>query len=231
MSEAFVSFQDVSKIYRSGEVEIRAVDDISFEIRKGEFVVIVGPSGAGKTTVLNMLGGMDACSEGTILVDGSEVSRYNARQLTEYIGFVFQFYNLVQNLTALENVELAAQICPDPLDAREVLRDVGLADRMNNFPAQLSGGEQQRVSIARALAKNPKLLLCDEPTGALDDQTGRTILQLLQDTCRQKGVTVIVITHNSALTPMADRVIRIRSGTVAEMKRNPHPTPVAEIEW
>ena len=235
MSEAFVSFQDVSKIYRSGEVEIRAVDDISFEIRKGEFVVIVGPSGAGKTTVLNMLGGMDACSEGTILVDGSEVSRYNARQLTEYrrwdIGFVFQFYNLVQNLTALENVELAAQICPDPLDAREVLRDVGLSDRMNNFPAQLSGGEQQRVSIARALAKNPKLLLCDEPTGALDDQTGRTILQLLQDTCRQKGVTVIVITHNSALTPMADRVIRIRSGTVAEMKRNPHPTPVAEIEW
>ena len=235
MSEAFVSFQDVSKIYRSGEVEIRAVDDISFEIRKGEFVVIVGPSGAGKTTVLNMLGGMDACSEGTILVDGSEVSRYNARQLTEYrrrdIGFVFQFYNLVQNLTALENVELAAQICPDPLDAQEVLRDVGLADRMNNFPAQLSGGEQQRVSIARALAKNPKLLLCDEPTGALDDQTGRTILQLLQDTCREKGVTVIVITHNSALTPMADRVIRIRSGTVAEMKRNPHPTPVAEIEW
>ena len=235
MSEAFVSFQDVSKIYRSGEVEIRAVDDISFEIRKGEFVVIVGPSGAGKTTVLNMLGGMDACSEGTILVDGSEVSRYNARQLTEYrrrdIGFVFQFYNLVQNLTALENVELAAQICPDPLDAQEVLRDVGLADRMYNFPAQLSGGEQQRVSIARALAKNPKLLLCDEPTGALDDQTGRTILQLLQDTCRQKGVTVIVITHNSALTPMADRVIRIRSGTVAEMKRNPHPTPVAEIEW
>ena len=235
MSEAFVSFRDVSKIYRSGEVEIRAVDDISFEIRKGEFVVIVGPSGAGKTTVLNMLGGMDACSEGTILVDGSEVSRYNARQLTEYrrrdIGFVFQFYNLVQNLTALENVELAAQICPDPLDAQEVLRDVGLADRMNNFPAQLSGGEQQRVSIARALAKNPKLLLCDEPTGALDDQTGRTILQLLQDTCRQKGVTVIVITHNSALTPMADRVIRIRSGTVAEMRRNPHPTPVAEIEW
>ena len=235
MSEAFVSFRDVSKIYRSGEVEIRAVDDISFEIQKGEFVVIVGPSGAGKTTVLNMLGGMDACSEGTILVDGSEVSRYNARQLTEYrrrdIGFVFQFYNLVQNLTALENVELAAQICPDPLDAREVLRDVGLAERMNNFPAQLSGGEQQRVSIARALAKNPKLLLCDEPTGALDDQTGRTILQLLQDTCREKGVTVIVITHNSALTPMADRVIRIRSGTVAEMKRNPHPTPVAEIEW
>ena len=235
MSEAFVSFRDVSKIYRSGEVEIRAVDDISFEIQKGEFVVIVGPSGAGKTTVLNMLGGMDACSEGTILVDGSEVSRYNARQLTEYrrrdIGFVFQFYNLVQNLTALENVELAAQICPDPLDAQEVLRDVGLADRMNNFPAQLSGGEQQRVSIARALAKNPKLLLCDEPTGALDDQTGRTILQLLQDTCRQKGVTVIVITHNSALTPMADRVIRIKNGTVAEETLCAHPTPVEQIEW
>ena len=235
MSEAFVSFQDVSKIYRSGEVEIRAVDDISFEIRKGEFVVIVGPSGAGKTTVLNMLGGMDACSEGTILVDGSEVSRYNARQLTEYrrrdIGFVFQFYNLVQNLTALENVELAAQICPDPLDAQEVLRDVGLADRMNNFPAQLSGGEQQRVSIARALAKNPKLLLCDEPTGALDDQTGRTILQLLQDTCRQKGVTVVVITHNSALTPMADHVIHIKNGTVAHEEYNNNPTPVESIEW
>ena len=235
MSEAFVSFQDVSKIYRSGEVEIRAVDDISFEIQKGEFVVIVGPSGAGKTTVLNMLGGMDACSEGTILVDGSEVSRYNARQLTEYrrrdIGFVFQFYNLVQNLTALENVELAAQICPDPLDAQEVLRDVGLADRMNNFPAQLSGGEQQRVSIARALAKNPKLLLCDEPTGALDDQTGRTILQLLQDTCRQKGVTVIVITHNSALTPMADHVIHIKNGTVAHEEYNNNPTPVESIEW
>ena len=196
MSEAFVSFQDVSKIYRSGEVEIRAVDDISFEIRKGEFVVIVGPSGAGKTTVLNMLGGMDACSEGTILVDGSEVSRYNARQLTEYrrrdIGFVFQFYNLVQNLTALENVELAAQICPDPLDAQEVLRDVGLADRMNNFPAQLSGGEQQRVSIARALAKNPKLLLCDEPTGALDDQTGRTMNAMIAHT------TMI---QNAPLTP------------------------------
>ena len=232
---SFVTLKDVYKRYHMGEVTITASDGVSFEIEKGEFAVVVGSSGAGKTTVLNMLGGMDACSEGTILVDGSEVSRYNARQLTEYrrrdIGFVFQFYNLVQNLTALENVELAAQICPDPLDAQEVLRDVGLADRMNNFPAQLSGGEQQRVSIARALAKNPKLLLCDEPTGALDDQTGRTILQLLQDTCRQKGVTVIVITHNSALTPMADRVIRIRSGTVAEMKRNPHPTPVAEIEW
>ena len=231
----YIAMENVKKEYKMGEVVIPASNGVSFSIKKGEFVVIVGASGAGKTTVLNMLGGMDACSEGTILVDGSEVSRYNARQLTEYrrrdIGFVFQFYNLVQNLTALENVELAAQICPDPLDAQEVLRDVGLADRMNNFPAQLSGGEQQRVSIARALAKNPKLLLCDEPTGALDDQTGRTILQLLQDSCRQKGVTVIVITHNSALTPMADRVIRIRSGTVAEMRQNPHPTPVAEIEW
>ena len=231
----FVTFEDVSKVYHSGEVEIRAVDHISFTIGKGEFCVIVGPSGAGKTTVLNMLGGMDACSGGTITVDGTRVSDFNARQLTTYrrhdIGFVFQFYNLVGNLTALENVELAAQICRDPLDAATVLQEVGLADRANNFPGQLSGGEQQRVAIARALAKNPKLLLCDEPTGALDDQTGRTILQLLQDTCRQKGVTVIVITHNSALTPMADRVIRIRSGTVAEMKRNPHPTPVAEIEW
>ena len=235
MSEAFVSFQDVSKIYRSGEVEIRAVDDISFEIQKGEFVVIVGPSGAGKTTVLNMLGGMDACSEGTILVDGSEVSRYNARQLTEYrrrdIGFVFQFYNLVQNLTALENVELAAQICPDPLDAQEVLRDVGLADRMNNFPAQLSGGEQQRVAIARALAKRPQLLLCDEPTGALDYNTGKQILALLQEQSRQNGMTVVIITHNSALTAMADRVIHIKNGTVQSMERNERPTPVEEIEW
>lgn len=235
MSEAFVSFRDVSKIYRSGEVEIRAVDDISFEIQKGEFVVIVGPSGAGKTTVLNMLGGMDACSEGTILVDGSEVSRYNARQLTEYrrrdIGFVFQFYNLVQNLTALENVELAAQICPDPLDAQEVLRDVGLADRMNNFPAQLSGGEQQRVSIARALAKNPKLLLCDEPTGALDYRTGKQVLGLLQDTCRKTGRTVIVITHNTALTGMADRIIQVRSGRIVSNQVNEHPVPVEQIEW
>ena len=235
MSEAFVSFRDVSKIYRSGEVEIRAVDDISFEIFKGEFVVIVGPSGAGKTTVLNMLGGMNACSQGTILVDGSEVSRYNARQLTEYrrrdIGFVFQFYNLVQNLTALENVELAAQICPDPLDAQEVLRDVGLADRMNNFPAQLSGGEQQRVSIARALAKNPKLLLCDEPTGALDYKTGKQVLALLQRTCRETGRTVIVITHNTALTAMADRIIQVKSGQILSNKVNEHPVPVEQIEW
>ena len=235
MSEAFVSFQDVSKIYRSGEVEIRAVDDISFEIQKGEFVVIVGPSGAGKTTVLNMLGGMDACSEGTILVDGSEVSRYNARQLTEYrrrdIGFVFQFYNLVQNLTALENVELAAQICRDPLDAEEVLRHVGLGERLNNFPAQLSGGEQQRVAIARALAKNPKLLLCDEPTGALDYVTGKSILKLLQDTCRQQGMTVVVITHNSAIAPMADQVIHVKNGRVERIDHNDRPVPVETIEW
>ena len=235
MTGAFVSFENVSKVYRTGEVEIRAADSVTFSVRKGEFVIIVGPSGAGKTTVLNMLGGMDACSGGTITVDGAVISGYNARQLTGYrrhdIGFVFQFYNLVQNLTALENVELAAQICRDPLDAATVLDEVGLSDRKDNFPAQLSGGEQQRVAIARALAKNPKLLLCDEPTGALDYQTGKAILKLLQDTCREKGVTVIVITHNSALTPMADRVIRIRNGTVAEEILQEHPTPVEQIEW
>ena len=235
MSEAFVSFQDVSKIYRSGEVEIKAVDNISFEIQKGEFVVIVGPSGAGKTTVLNMLGGMDACTGGTIFVDGSEVSRYNARQLTEYrrrdIGFVFQFYNLVQNLTALENVELAAQICDHPRDAAQTLRDVGLGKRLDNFPAQLSGGEQQRVAIARALAKNPQLLLCDEPTGALDYKTGKAILKLLQDTARNSGMTVIIITHNSALTAMADRVIELKSGTVLSERVNERAVPVEEIEW
>ena len=235
MTDAFVSFENGSKVYRTGEVEIRAADSVTFSVRKGEFVIIVGPSGAGKTTVLNMLGGMDACSGGTITVDGAVISGYNARQLTGYrrhdIGFVFQFYNLVQNLTALENVELAAQICRDPLDAATVLDEVGLSDRKDNFPAQLSGGEQQRVAIARALAKNPKLLLCDEPTGALDYQTGKAILKLLQDTCREKGVTVIVITHNSALTPMADRVIRIRNGTVAEEILQDHPTPVEQIEW
>ena len=235
MEQAFVSFENVSKIYRMGEVTIKAVDNITFDIGKGEFVIIVGPSGAGKTTVLNMLGGMDTCSGGTIRVDGALVSDYSARQLTNYrrhdIGFVFQFYNLVQNLTALENVELAAQICKDPLDAATVLDEVGLSERKNNFPGQLSGGEQQRVSIARALAKNPKLLLCDEPTGALDYQTGKAVLKLLQDTCRDKGVTVIVITHNSALTPMADRVIRIRNGTVADMTVNDNPTPVEAIEW
>ena len=235
MNEGFVTFENVSKVYRMGEVSIRAVDHISFSINKGEFVVIVGPSGAGKTTVLNMLGGMDSASEGTITVDGALISDYSPRQLTTYrrydIGFVFQFYNLVQNLTALENVELASQICKDPLDAATVLSEVGLSERRTNFPAQLSGGEQPRVAIARALAKNPKLLLCDEPTGALDYQTGKAILKLLQDTCRQKGVTVIVITHNSALTPMADRVIRIKNGTVAEETLCAHPTPVEQIEW
>ena len=232
---AFVTFEDVSKVYRSGEVEIRAVDHISFTIEKGEFCVIVGPSGAGKTTVLNMLGGMDACSGGTITVDGTRVSGFNARQLTTYrrhdIGFVFQFYNLVGNLTALENVELAAQICKDPLDAATVLDEVGLAKRANNFPGQLSGGEQQRVAIARALAKRPKLLLCDEPTGALDYRTGKDVLRLLQDTCRQRGVTVLIITHNSALTPIADRVIRIRNGQVAEMLTNDRPESIERIEW
>ena len=235
MNEGFVTFENVSKNYQMGEVSLRAVDHISFSNNRGEFVVIVGPSGAGKTTVLNMLGGMDSASEGTITVDGALISGYSPRQLTTYrrydIGFVFQFYNLVQNLTALENVELASQICKDPLDAATVLDEVGLSERRNNFPAQLSGGEQQRVAIARALAKNPKLLLCDEPTGALDYQTGKAILKLLQDTCRQKGVTVIVITHNSALTPMADRVIRIKNGTVAEETLCAHPTPVEQIEW
>ena len=231
----FVTFEDVSKVYHSGEVEIRAVDHISFTIGKGEFCVIVGPSGAGKTTVLNMLGGMDACSGGIITVDGTRVSDFNARQLTTYrrhdIGFVFQFSNLVGNLTALENVELAAQICRDPLDAATVLQEVGLADRANNFPGQLSGGEQQRVAIARALAKNPKLLLCDEPTGALDYVTGKQILKLLQDTCRSKGVTVVVITHNTAITPMADRVIHIKNGTVESMQQNAAPESVETIEW
>lgn len=233
--EDYVKLEKVSKIYGSKEVKIVAVDEISFQIAKGEFVVIVGPSGAGKTTVLNILGGMDTATSGDVWVDGNNVAKYNSRQLTGYrredIGFVFQFYNLVPNLTALENVELALQICKDPLDARVVLEEVGLGDRLGNFPAQLSGGEQQRVSIARALAKNPKLLLCDEPTGALDYQTGKAILKLLQDMCRERGMTVIVITHNSALTPMADRVIRIKNGRVSGMTENEHPTPVEEIEW
>ena len=233
--EAFVKLDKVSKIYGSKEVKIVAVDEISFEIEKGEFVVVVGPSGAGKTTVLNILGGMDKATSGSVWVDGNDIAKYSNHKLTGYrredIGFVFQFYNLVPNLTALENVELALQICHHPLDAAEVLKEVGLEDRLKNFPAQWSGGEQQRVSIARALAKNPKLLLCDEPTGALDYQTGKSILKLLQDTCREKGMTVIVITHNSALTPMADRVIRIKNGKVASMVQNEHPTPVEEIEW
>ena len=233
--EGFVCFQDVCKYYQMGEQRIAAANKVSFHIEKGEFTVIVGPSGAGKTTILNMLGGMDTCDEGSIWLDGSEVSRYNQKQLTEYrrydVGFVFQFYNLVQNLTALENVELASEICREPLDAREMLREVGPEDRLNNFPAQLSGGEQQRVSIARALAKNPKILLCDEPTGALDYNTGKTILKLLQDTCRNTGRTVIVITHNQALTGMADRIIRVKSGTILSNEVNPNPTPVERIEW
>ena len=234
-NNAYVKLENVSKIYGSGEVRIVAVDEISFEISKGEFVVVVGPSGAGKTTVLNILGGMDKATSGKVLVDGTDISKFNNKQLTRYrredIGFVFQFYNLVPNLTALENVELALQICKEPLDARMVLEEVGLKNRLGNFPAQLSGGEQQRVSIARALAKNPKLLLCDEPTGALDYQTGKAILKLLQDMCREKGMTVIVITHNSALTPMADRVIKIKNGKVSSMVQNENPTSVEKIEW
>ncbi len=234
MSE-FVSFDQVKKTYKMGEVEIHAADGISFDVKKGEFVVVSGPSGAGKTTVLNILGGMDRASSGAIYVDGNDITKYSNRQLTAYrrddIGFVFQFYNLVPNLTAKENVELALQICKDPLDAASVLKEVGLADRLDNFPAQLSGGEQQRVSIARALAKNPKLLLCDEPTGALDYNTGKNILKLLQDTCRSKGMTVIVITHNSAIAPMADRIIRVRNGKVISEELNPNPVPVETIEW
>ena len=231
----FIEFHDVCKFYTMGENRIAAADHISFYVDQGEFCIIVGPSGAGKTTVLNMLGGMDSCDGGEILLDGSKISEYNAKQLTTYrrydVGFVFQFYNLVQNLTALENVELARQVCPNALDPVQVLEQVGLGERMNNFPAQLSGGEQQRVAIARALAKNPKILLCDEPTGALDYNTGKAVLQLLQDTCRKTGRTVIVITHNSALTAMADRVIRIKSGKAISNDVNKHPTPVEEIEW
>lgn len=232
---AYVEFQHVQKIYRTGEVEIMALRDVNFEIQKGEFCVIVGASGAGKTTILNILGGMDTLTNGSAKLDGTEISFLNKKQLTAYrrydVGFVFQFYNLVQNLTALENVELAAQICRNPLNAAEVLEQVGLKDRMKNFPAQLSGGEQQRVAIARALAKNPKLLLCDEPTGALDYHTGKAVLKLLQDTCRNTGMTVVVITHNQALAAMADRIITVRNGTVEDMRINEHIVDVADIEW
>ncbi len=232
---AFVEFENVGKTYHMGEVTIDALHDVSFSVEKGELVVIVGPSGAGKTTLLNILGGMDTLSRGRVMLDGREISRLNKKQLTAYrrndVGFVFQFYNLVGNLTALENVELANQICKNPLDAAQVLRDVGLADRTKNFPSQLSGGEQQRVAIARALAKDPKLLLCDEPTGALDQVTGKAILKLLQDTARKTGMTVIIITHNSALTAMADRVIRVKNGTVESVTHNETPQSVSEIEW
>lgn len=232
---SFVTLKDVYKRYQMGEVTITASDGVSFEINKGEFAVVVGSSGAGKTTILNILGGMDSCDEGTILVDGKDIAKYNDKQLTEYrrfdIGFVFQFYNLVPNLTAKENVELATQISKDSLNPAEVLKEVGLGDRLDNFPAQLSGGEQQRVSIARALAKRPKLLLCDEPTGALDYNTGKTILKLLQDTCRNNNMTVVLITHNQAITPMADRVIKMKNSKVQSITVNPNPTPVEEIEW
>ena len=231
----FVKVQDITKTYKMGEVEIHAVDHISFSIEQGELVVIVGPSGAGKTTVLNILGGMDTATSGKLYVDGKDITAYNSKQLTGYrrddIGFDFQFYNLVPNLTALENVELALQSSKDPVDAQAVLEEGGLGERKNNFPAQLSGGEQQRVSIARALAKNPKLLLCDEPTGALDYNTGKAILKLLQDMCRERGMTVILITHNSAITPMADRVIKMKNGKVGSMKLNERPVPVETIEW
>ena len=233
--EDYVRLREVKKIYKMGEVEIAAADGIDFSVGKGEFAVVVGASGAGKTTVLNILGGMDTATSGEVIVDGNDITTYNTKQLTAYrrddIGFVFQFYNLVPNLTALENVELALQICKDPLDAMAVLEDVGLGERAANFPAQLSGGEQQRVAIARALAKNPKLLLCDEPTGALDYNTGKAILKLLQDTCRKKGMTVILITHNSAIAPMADRVIKIKNGKVSKVTLNENPISVETIEW
>lgn len=233
--KSFITFNNVKKTYKVGDVEINASDGVDFEVNKGEFVVIVGPSGAGKTTILNLLGGMDKATSGQILVDGQDVAKYSERQLTQYrrddIGFVFQFYNLVQNLTALENVELATQISKNPLDVRMVLERVGLNKRLDNFPAQLSGGEQQRVAIARAIAKNPKVLLCDEPTGALDYQTGKAILGLLREMCDKYTMTVIVITHNSALAPMADRIIHLKNGQVASMNINEHPKSIAEIEW
>ena len=232
---AYISFENVCKYYKMGQNVIAAADNLNFTVDKGDFCVVVGPSGAGKTTLLNILGGMDVCDSGKIMLDGDEVSSFSKKRLTDYrrydVGFVFQFYNLVPNLTALENVELAGEISRDPLPAADVLRSVGLEERAQNFPAQLSGGEQQRVSIARALAKNPKLLLCDEPTGALDYQTGKSILKLLWDSCRSTGKTVIVITHNSALTKMADRIIRIKNGQIVSCEKNPSPVPVSEIEW
>jgi putative ABC transport system ATP-binding protein len=231
----YIEFQHVSKIYRTGDVEVRALTDVSFTVEKGEICIIVGESGAGKTTLLNILGGMDTLTEGRVFLDGREVSAFNKRQLAAYrrhdVGFVFQFYNLIPNLTALENVEMASQLSKTPMDSRKLLEEVGLAHRAGNFPAQLSGGEQQRVAIARALAKNPKLLLCDEPTGALDYQTGKAVLKLLQDTSRKTGMTVVIITHNTALTAMGDRVIRVKSGRIADIRRNEHPVPVEQIEW
>lgn len=233
--DSFITFNNVKKTYKVGDVQINASDGVDFEVNKGEFVVIVGPSGAGKTTILNLLGGMDKATSGQIIVDNQDVAQYNEKQLTQYrrddIGFVFQFYNLVQNLTALENVELATQISKNPLDVKMVLKRVGLNERLDNFPAQLSGGEQQRVAIARAIAKNPKLLLCDEPTGALDYQTGKAILGLLREMCDNYAMTVIVITHNSALAPMADRIIHLKNGRVASMNLNESPKSIAEIEW
>ena len=235
MAESFIRFENVKKVYRTGEIELTALHDVCFSVERGEICVIVGESGAGKTTLLNILGGMDSLSEGRITVDGDEISRYDSRRLTEYrrcdVGFVFQFYNLIPNLTALENVEISAKLGKAPLDAAETLRQVGLGERMGNFPAQLSGGEQQRVAIARALAKNPKLLLCDEPTGALDYHTGKAILKLLQDSCRDKGMTVIIITHNKALCAMADRVIRVKSGSILSEERQENPVRVEELEW
>ncbi len=232
---SYVEFDNVRKVYHVGEVDIEALRDASFEVERGEMVVVVGASGAGKTTLLNILGGMDSLTSGKVVLGGTDISKMSRKELTRYrrldIGFVFQFYNLVQNLTVLENVSLATQICENPLDPEEVLRLVGLEDRMNNFPGQLSGGEQQRVAIARAIAKNPKLLLCDEPTGALDYATGKQILKLLQNMCREKGMTVIIITHNSALTDMADRVIKVKSGTIYDMYLNENPKPIEEIEW
>lgn len=232
---AYVQFENVKKIYQMGEIQIEALKNATFEIERGEICVIVGASGAGKTTLLNILGGMDSLTDGRVILDGEEISAYNAKQLTTYrrydVGFVFQFYNLVQNLTAIENVELASQICRDPMDSAEVIELVGLKDRANNFPAQLSGGEQQRVAIARALAKNPKLMLCDEPTGALDYNTGKAVLQLLQDCSRKNGMTVVIITHNHALTAMADRVISVKSGTITDISINKNPIPIENIEW